>query len=70
MVLCHGSLGALKKPAIAAALGLVLVAVAIIGIVTGDIGTGWAIIILVVGAIDVLRAIPHPRCKRDEILRE
>jgi hypothetical protein len=40
-------------------LGLILVAVAIIGMVTGDISTGWAIIILVVGAINVLRAIPN-----------
>jgi hypothetical protein len=52
---------ALNKPAIATALGLVLVAVAIIGMVTGDIGTGWAIIILVIGAINVLRAIPTER---------
>ena len=49
---------ALNKPGIATALGLVLVAVAIIGMVTGDIRTVWAIIILVIGAINVLRAIP------------
>ena len=48
---------ALNKPGIATALGLVLVAVAIIGMVTGDIRTVWAII-LVIGAINVLRAIP------------
>jgi hypothetical protein len=57
MVLLPRLAGALNKPAIATVLGLVLVAVAIIGMVTGDI-TGWAIIILVVGAINVLRAIP------------
>jgi hypothetical protein len=51
---------ALNKPAIATVLGLVLVVVAIIGMVTGDIRTGWAIIILVIGAINVLRAIPTP----------
>lgn len=39
-------------------LGLILVAVAIIGMATGDIRTLYAIIILVVGAINVLRAIP------------
>jgi hypothetical protein len=49
---------ALNKPAIATMLGLVLVAVAIIGMVTGDIQTLWAIIILVIGAINVVRAIP------------
>jgi hypothetical protein len=49
---------ALNKPGIATALGLILVVVAIIGMVTGDIRTRWAIIILVIGAINVLRAIP------------
>jgi hypothetical protein len=49
---------ALNKPGIATVLGLVLVAVAIIGMTSGDIPTGWAIIILVVGAINLLRAIP------------
>jgi hypothetical protein len=39
-------------------LGLVLVAVAIGDLTSGDIPTRWAIIILVVGAINVLRAIP------------
>ena len=58
MVLLPRLVRALNKPAIATVLGLVLVAVAIIGMVTGDISTGWAIIILVVGTINVLRAIP------------
>ena len=61
MVLLPRLARALNKPAIATMLGLVLVAVAIIGMVTGDIETLWAIIILVVllvGAINVLRAIP------------
>jgi hypothetical protein len=49
---------ALNKPGIATVLGLVLVAVAIIGMTSGDIRTLWAIIILVVGAINLLRAIP------------
>ena len=49
---------ALNKPGIATVLGLVLVAVAIIGMTSGDIRTRWAIIILVVGAINLLRAIP------------
>ena len=58
MVLLPRIARALNKPAIATVLGLVLVAVAIIGMATGDISTGWAIIILVVGTINVLRAIP------------
>jgi hypothetical protein len=49
---------ALNKPGIATVLGLVLVAVAIIGMTSGEIRTLWAIIILVVGAINLLRAIP------------
>jgi hypothetical protein len=58
MVLLPRLARALNQPAIATVLGLVLVAVAIIGMVTGDIRALWAIIILVVGAINVLRAIP------------
>ena len=45
-------------PALAVALGLILVAVAIFGLVSGDISKVWAILILVVGAINMLRAIP------------
>ena len=53
---------ALNKPGIATVLpGLVLVAVAIIGMTSGDIRTLWAIIILVVGAINLLASDPHPR---------
>ena len=50
---------AFNKPAIAMMLGAILIAVAIIGLVTGDIRTRYGIIILVVGTINVLRAIPH-----------
>jgi hypothetical protein len=50
----------LHHPALAVALGLVLVAVAIYGLVSGNIPKLWAILILVVGAINVMRAIPHP----------
>jgi hypothetical protein len=50
---------AFNKPAIAVVLGAILIAVAIIGLVTGDIRTRWAIIVLVIGTINVLRAIPH-----------
>jgi hypothetical protein len=50
---------ALNAPGIAAFLGLVLVGVAIIGLITDDIRTLWAIIILSVGVINLIRAIPH-----------
>jgi hypothetical protein len=46
---------ALNQPAIAALLGLVLVAVAIIGMATGDIRTLWAVIILAIGVVNVIR---------------
>jgi hypothetical protein len=45
----------LNAPAIAAALGLILIAVAVIGLATDDIRTGWAIVILIVGVINVVR---------------
>jgi hypothetical protein len=48
----------LNQPAIAALLGLVLIAVGIIGLATDDIRRGWAIIVLVVGIINLIRAIP------------
>ena len=49
---------ALNAPAIAALLGLVLIAVAIAGLATDDIPRGYAITILVVGVINLLRALP------------
>jgi hypothetical protein len=49
---------ALNAPAIAALLGLVLIAVAIAGLVTDDIRRGYAIVILVVGVINLLRSFP------------
>ena len=50
---------AFNKPAIAALLGAILIAVAIIGLITDDIRTRLALIILVVGIINVVRAIPY-----------
>ncbi|MFL5907782.1 MAG: hypothetical protein ACJ75Z_09335 [Solirubrobacterales bacterium] len=50
---------AFNKPAIAALLGAILIGVAIIGLVTDDIRTRWAIVILVVGTINVIRAMPQ-----------
>jgi hypothetical protein len=48
-----------NQPGIAAILGLVLVAVGILGLVTDDIRAGYAIVVLIVGLINVVRAIPH-----------
>jgi hypothetical protein len=50
----------LHHPALAVVLGVVLVAIAIFGLTSGDIPRIWAILILVVGALNVLRAVPHP----------
>ncbi len=56
----------LHHPALAVVLGLVLLGVAIFGLVSGDIPKLWAILILVVGALNVLRAVPHPGASRPE----
>jgi hypothetical protein len=48
---------ALNAPAVAAVLGLILIAVAIIGLATDDIRTGWAIVILIVGVINLVRTM-------------
>ena len=50
----------LHHPGLAVLLGLVLVAISVYGLVSGHIPKVWAIIILVVGALNVLRAIPRP----------
>ena len=49
---------ALNQPLIAAFLGLVLVAVGVIGLVTDDVRAVWGIVVLVVGLINIIRAIP------------
>lgn len=50
----------LQHPALAVMLGFLLVAIAIFGLVSGDIPKIWAVLVLVVGALNVLRAVPHP----------
>lgn len=50
----------LHHPALAVMLGVLLVAIAIFGLASGDIPRLWSTVILVVGALNVLRAIPHP----------
>jgi hypothetical protein len=54
---------ALNAPAVAAALGLILIAVAVIGLATDDIRSGWAIIILIVGVVNLVRTL-SPRGER------
>lgn len=56
----------LHHPALAVVLGLVLLGVGIFGLVSGHIPKLWAILILVVGAINVLRAIPRPDAHRSD----
>jgi hypothetical protein len=56
----------LHHPALAVVLGLVLIGVGTFGLVSGRIPKLWAILILVVGAINVLRAVPHPDNHRSE----
>ena len=50
----------LHHPALAVLLGFVLVGIAIYGLVSGNIPKLWAVLILVIGALNVLRAVPHP----------
>jgi hypothetical protein len=54
----------LHHPALAVLLGFVLVGIAIYGLVSGNIPKLWAILVLVVGALNVLRAIPRPDSDR------
>jgi hypothetical protein len=58
MVLLPRLARALNSPGIATALALILIVVGIAGIATDDIGTGWGIIVIAVGAINLIRAIP------------
>jgi hypothetical protein len=58
MVLLPRLARALNSPGIATALALILIVVGIVGIATDDIGTGWGIIVIAVGAINLIRAIP------------
>jgi uncharacterized membrane protein HdeD (DUF308 family) len=59
MVLLPRLARALHHPGVAVALGVILVAVGVIGLASHDIAKGWAIVIIVVGALNVLRGLPH-----------
>ena len=45
---------------------MVLIAVGIFGIVTDDIRTGYAVIVVVVGVINLIRALPNGRSEGGE----
>jgi len=49
----------LNSPAIATVLALVLIAVGILGMATDDIRTGYAVLVLIVGLINLIRALPY-----------
>jgi hypothetical protein len=51
----------LNSPAIATALAVILIAVGIFGIATDDIRTGYAVVVVVVGVINLIRALPYGR---------
>jgi hypothetical protein len=51
----------LNSPAIATVLAVILIAVGIFGIATDDIGTGYAVVVMIVGIINLIRAIPYGR---------
>jgi len=50
---------ALNQPAIALVLALILIVVGVVGIATDDISTRWGIIIITVGVINLIRALPQ-----------
>ena len=50
---------ALNHPGVAVALAVILIAVGVIGLITHDIAKGYAIAIIVVGAVNFLRALPQ-----------
>ena len=49
---------ALNAPAIAGLLAVILIAVGILGLASDEIRRGYAITVLVVGIINLIRAIP------------
>jgi hypothetical protein len=51
---------ALHHPGIAAFLGIVLISIGIYGLASGDIPKLWAILVIVIGSINVMRLIRQP----------
>jgi hypothetical protein len=61
MVLLPRLARALNSPGVATVLAVILIAVGIVGIVTEDIRTRWAVLVITVGLINLIRAIPYRR---------
>lgn len=59
MVLLPRLARALNSPAIATLLAVLLIGVGILGIVTDDIRTGYAVVVLIVGIVNLIRALPY-----------
>lgn len=59
MVLLPRLARALNSPVIATLLAVLLIAVGILGIVTDDIRTGYAVVVLIVGLVNLIRALPY-----------
>jgi uncharacterized membrane protein HdeD (DUF308 family) len=53
----------LHHPGLAVALGGILIVVGVFGLVSGDIAKGLAIVIVVVGAINLLRGVPFGKAQ-------
>jgi hypothetical protein len=49
----------LNSPLIATVLAIVLIGAGIFGLASDDIGTGYAVVILIVGVINLVRALPY-----------
>lgn len=47
----------LHHPALAVALGAIIIVVAVIGLASDNMPAGWAILIIVVGLVNVLRGV-------------
>jgi hypothetical protein len=61
MILLPRLARSLHHPGLAAALGVVLLGICIFGLISGDIPTLWAVLIGVVGAINLMRLLaPAP----------
>ena len=61
MVLLPRLARALNSPAIATVLAVLLIGVGTFGLVTNDIPTGYAVVVLIVGIVNLIRALPYRR---------
>ena len=59
MVLLPRLARALNSPAIATLLAVVLIGVGIAGLVTDEIPTRYAVVVLIVGIVNLIRALPY-----------